>query len=96
MCYDVYDCVETSVFLTDDEEDDKKSVNYGDEDVGPDEEEREALRVRYLEYLNENIDILGSRVSRLKELANILDKNNFSLATFDAVENALSEIICQV
>ena len=95
VCYDILECEPANMFI--DEDEDNKSVIGDDDDIyGPDNEEVERLRNRYIHLLQSTYDQLEQKCSRLKDLLEMLERNNFSLATFDAVENALSEIIYHV
>ena len=96
LCYDIVSCEDSVLFV--DEDDDNRSLLGVDEeaDAGPDCEVLEGMRKHYMKKLEYVIATYEEQLPRLKHLYEILERNNFSMATFDAVENALCEIICQV
>lgn len=87
LCYDVLDykqCESQEVFRDDD------TASLCDEDIGPDFEEKESLRKRYIQQLETEILNTKSRLEYLHSLFTELNNDNYTIATLDAVENAIA------
>lgn len=90
VCYDLVECkpsLSNSAFVDDE---DTSSIVHDDDDIGPDYEEREALRIHYMKELSREIDKCRAKIDCLNELHGNLAEHKFTLATFDAVENAIA------
>lgn len=93
VCYDIIECVPSrAVLFQGDDDDDTASIAGmgGEDEIGPDHEEVERMRTYYMEQLADAIEAGKARLDRLDRLYHELEKNCFSLATFDAVENAIA------
>lgn len=92
VCYDIVACTPAKAFgfTTDDDDDNTSVAGCIDDELGPDFETRERFRTHYIEKITEEIDNTQQRLDRLNVLLNELEANNFSLAIFDAVENAIA------
>lgn len=95
VCYDIVECVPSrAVLFQGDEDDDTTSLAgglIGDlDEAGPDVEEVERVRAYYLARLDDKIKEHEMRLDILRKLHNELNKDCFSLATFDAVENVIA------
>ena len=92
LCYDLIECTPSQglSFQTDDEDDTASVLAIEDIDaVGPDFEEREEMRQRYVELLEENARACTERLRRVEELLGIIRGSSVSLSAFDAIENLL-------
>jgi hypothetical protein len=87
LCYDVLDYKQSEsqeVFRDDD------TSSLCDEEIGPDFEEKESLMKRYRNQLEIEIRNSQSRLEYLQSLLDELNNDNYTIATLDAVENAIA------
>jgi len=92
VCYDILACTPTKAygFSTDDDDDNVSVAGQIEDELGPDYETREHFRIHYIHKVTEEINKAQHKLDRLNTLLTELEANNFSLAIFDAVENAIA------
>lgn len=94
ICYDMIGCESSNPGFVGDDDETASIGGFGydleDGDLGPDGEDIQALRELQINRLIKEIDSTSTRLKDMRALLNDLNENNFSLSTFDAVENVLA------